>query len=138
MSMFCSQNVARRRARAWPITTRVVSTLSCQGALALRGQLLGDLLAHKRLDHVTVFDIGEALESDPAFITTADPLDIVLETAERANTTLIDHHVVAQQPTLGIARYAPLGHIAAGDHADARDMEGLAHLRTAHGVLGHL
>src|SRR5919109_504534 len=106
--------------------------------LALRGELFGDLLAHKRLDDITTLNVGEALQPDAAFVATAHFVHILLEAAERGNTPLIHHDIVAQQSALGVAGDGPLGDVAASDDADAWDMIELAHLGTAHDMLGHL
>src|SRR4029453_2435902 len=52
-------------------------------ALALRGKLLGDPLAHKWLDDVPALEVGEAFEPNSAFIAASHFVDILLEAAQR-------------------------------------------------------
>ena len=54
---------------------------------------------------------------------------VVLEAAQRAELAFVDHDVVAQQPRLRVAgaRDAAVGDHAAGDGADLRHLEDLAH-----------
>ena len=56
--------------------------------------------------------------------------DVVLEAAQRADLALVDDDVVAQQARLRVAgaRDAAFVHHAAGDRAELRHLEDLAHL----------
>src|SRR5918995_1569222 len=80
--------------------------------LALRGEFLRNLLAHKWLDNITALEVGEAIERNTTFVAATHFVDIFLKAAERGDAPLIDHDVVAQQPAVGIAGDGALGDVA--------------------------
>src|SRR5262249_49893146 len=94
-----------------------------------------DLLDLVRLDDVADLHVLEVLESDPALVAAGHLADVLLEAAQAADATLVNHHVVAQQADLAAAEHLPLGDEAARDDTLARHGERLAHLDAAEALL---
>src|SRR6185295_6976725 len=90
-----------------------------------------DLFAAVGLDHVARLEVLEALEADAAIEAGADLRDVVLEAPERRDLPLEDNAIVAQQADQGVAWDDPFDDVAAGDRADLRHLEGVAHLGAA-------
>src|SRR3954468_21851886 len=89
-------------------------------------QRAGDLFDFEAFDDVADLDILVILERHTAFVAVAHLADLVLEALQRLQRAFVDHDVVAQQADLGAAPHDALGHHAAGDLADPRDVEDLA------------
>src|ERR1043166_5779758 len=81
------------------------------------------------LDEIAGLQVIEALEADAALEARLHLADVVLETAQRANLAFEDDDVVAEQARgrLTGARDRSLGAHAAGNRADLRHLEHLAH-----------
>ena len=73
--------------------------------------------------------------ADAALEALRDLADVVLEAAQRAELALVDLDRVADQADLRVALDRAVGDHAAGDRADLRDGEGLAHLGLAQRLL---
>src|ERR1700692_1297184 len=74
-----------------------------------------DLLGDECLDYVAHLKVDVIMDADAAFHSGANLAGIVLETAERADLSGEDHHVVAQQADFGVALDKAVGDLAAGD-----------------------
>src|SRR6516225_9164611 len=90
-----------------------------------------DLLDLERLDHVADLHVLVAVEADAALEALLDLGDVVLEAPQRADLAFVDDAVVAQQAELGAAWDDAFGDVAAGDDAELRNLEGVAHLGAA-------
>src|SRR3954471_4684850 len=114
--------------RAWAMASPI-SRLSPAGL----GDRRGDALHGEHLDDVADLQIVVALEADAALEARLDLGHVVLEAAQRAQLALVDHHVVAQQARLRLARALDdaVGDHAAGDGAELRRLEDLPHLGRA-------
>src|SRR5216684_7922617 len=86
-------------------------------------QCRGQLLDLEGLDDVAVLDVLELLDADAALEALPNLGDIVLEVAQRADLSLQDDAVVAQQPDAGRARNDALGDHAPRDQARLRHLE---------------
>src|SRR5204863_10124863 len=75
------------------------------------------------LDDVPDFHVGVVLEADPALVPRGHLACVFLEAPQAADATIVDHDVVAHQPTPGAARDLPVDYIGSGDRADAADGE---------------
>src|SRR4028119_558815 len=84
------------------------------------------LFAEVGLDHVARLEVLEALEADTAVEAGPHLGHVVLEAPEGRDLPLVHHPVVAQQPDAGGARDDPFDHMAAGDGAPLRNLEGVA------------
>src|SRR3954467_14648443 len=82
----------------------------------------------EHLELVAFLDIGEVLERHAALEARLDIAHVVLESLERVDLAGVDDHVVAQHPHLGASLDHAFLNVAAGDRADLRDAEYLAHL----------
>src|SRR5207248_1815923 len=93
----------------------------------------GYALHREHLDHVADLQVVVLVEADAALEAGLHLAHVVLEAAQRADLSLVDHDVVAQQARLRVAgaRDAPFGDHAAGDRAELRHLERLAHVRDA-------
>src|SRR5579872_1134469 len=89
-------------------------------------QRAGDFLDLEALDDVALLDVLVILEGHAAFVAFADLADLVLEALQRLQRALVNDDVVAQEAHLGAAPHDAVGHHAAGDLADAGDVEDLA------------
>src|SRR6266852_7546991 len=82
------------------------------------------------LDDVADLEVVELLEADAALEARLHLADVVLEAAERSYLAFVDDDVVAEETRLRVAgtRDAPFGHHAAGNRAELRHLERLAHV----------
>src|ERR1700730_13411282 len=87
------------------------------------------------LDEVAGFDVLETIEADAAVEPGAHLGDVVLEAPQRSDLAFVDDAVVAQQAHRGAARDHPFDHVAAGDGAHLRHLEGIADLGPSGGDL---
>src|SRR5512140_2977116 len=92
-----------------------------------------DALHGEDLDMVADLDVVEPFEADTALETGLHLAHIVLEPAERPDLALVHDDVVADQARLRVAaaRDPAVGHHAAGNRAELRDLERVAHLGDA-------
>ena len=99
--------------------------------MSLRG--LGNAFHLEHFDHVADLDVVEALQPETALEARLDLRDVVLEPLERGELAFPHDHAVAEQAGLGVALAGDgaLGDHAAGNRADLRHLEGIAHLRHA-------
>src|ERR1051325_8550678 len=98
-----------------------------------RGRYL-HALHGEHFDHIARLDVVEAFETDAALEAGLHFADVILEAAQRGDLALEHDDVVAQQTRRRFARArdAPFGHHAAGNRADLRHAEYLAHFGGAH------
>src|SRR5436190_1921694 len=89
------------------------------------------LLGLERFDHVADLDVLEPLDADAALEALPDLGHIVLEVPQRADLAFVDHAVVAQEAHARGARDHAVDDHAAGDDADLRHLEGVAHFGAA-------
>ena len=91
------------------------------------------LLDDERFDDVADLDVVEPLEADAAFEARLHLGHVVLEAAQRADLAFVDDDVVAEQPRLRVAGAgdAAVGDHAAGNRAELRHLEGVAHFGRA-------
>src|SRR5688500_3891386 len=111
--------------------TRSTVFAFCISHLALHGSRSRRRVAlHlEDFDDVADLDVVVVLQADAALETVLDLADVILEAAQRADLAFVDDDVVAQQTGLRFAgaRDAALGDHAAGNRADLRHLEDLAH-----------
>src|SRR3954452_25155211 len=79
------------------------------------------------LQHVALLDVLVALERDAALVALRHLARVLLEAPQRADPAGPDHGAVAHEPDGRVAAHDAARHITAGDRADARGAEGLAH-----------
>src|SRR5581483_9738415 len=89
------------------------------------------------LDLVAGLDVVVLLDADAALHAVAHFVDVLLEAAQRFQFALEDHHVVAQHADRLVALDHALDHHAAGDRAEFRGAEHVAHFGGAENVLSH-
>src|SRR5688500_4943963 len=91
------------------------------------------------LDHVAHLHVVEVLDADAALEAFADLAHVLLEAAERPDDAVEDLHAVADEADARArAADGSRAHGAAGDEADLRHLERLAHLGLAeHDFLLH-
>src|SRR4051794_39475394 len=97
-------------------------TAPCQGLL----ELPLHLARLEDLEDVALLDVAVALERDAALVAVGDLAHVLLEAAQRADPAGPDHSAVAHKAHRSAAAHDARGHVAAGDRADARGLEGLA------------
>src|SRR5208337_3065464 len=117
---------------------KIMEQISCRMRLSIRRsltsaiaaplQLLRELPGFVDLDGVPDSDVVEALQPDSAFEAFLDLPRVVLETLERGYFALEDLYSVPNQPDLGVASHLAAHDLAAGNGADLRYLEGVAHL----------
>src|SRR5205823_14289608 len=82
-----------------------------------------------RLDHVVDLDVVERAETDAALEALADLRRVVLEPSQRLDRQVVRRdRAVADEPRLGVAHDRAVSDQAAGDVAELRRAEHLAHL----------
>src|SRR4051794_4028582 len=104
-------------------------------ARALDGELALDLAGLVDLQDVALLDVRVVLENDAALEAGGDLADVVVEAPQAADRGVVDDRAVAHDPHLGAAADDAVGDVRAGDRADARGAEGLAHLDGPDGLL---
>ena len=87
--------------------------------------LCGDLFGDIALDDVADFDAVEPVDADAAFKAARNFFHVVFEALELAHRPFDDHDVVAVDAQFAAPDDLAFRHIAARDHADARDLESL-------------
>ena len=85
-----------------------------------------DLFDNVCLDNISHLDIGEMLESDPAFESGLHFGDVILEAAQRTDFSLVNHRVVPEQPGFGIAPDHAIQHVGSRNESEFGDPEGVA------------
>src|SRR5437899_7002746 len=90
-----------------------------------------DLAGLEDLEDVALAEVVEALEEDAALEALRHLAHVVLEAAELRDRRLVDDRAVADDPDARTAADDAAGHVGAGDRAEARDAEELAHLHLA-------
>ena len=85
------------------------------------------------LEYVTLFDVGELLQGDAAFIAFGHFLGVILEALQGCNGILADDDTVTHQAQLGIAGDLAGSNTAAGNSANAGNLVDLANLCFAQG-----
>src|SRR5687767_10195249 len=92
-----------------------------------------DALHREDFDHVADLDVVVIRQADAALEARLHLADVVLEAAQRSDLAFVHDDVVAQQAGLRFAGAcdAPFGHHAAGNGADLRHLEDLAHVGAA-------
>src|SRR5256885_14040946 len=87
--------------------------------------------------YTTLFrsDVLEVAQHDAALEPGRDLAHVVVEAAQRLDLAGVDDGPVAHEPDLGAAADRAVGDIGAGDDADARRAEQLAHLDGAVGLI---
>src|SRR4051794_7598196 len=115
-----------------PATTGTAPVAEAPGPLPCR-KLRAGLLPHlERLDDVVDLDVVEATQRDTALEALADLGRIVLEPPQRLDGGVLRHHrAVADDPRLGVAPDETGADQAAGDDADLRGAEHVAHFGAA-------
>src|SRR5690606_10764387 len=103
---------------------------------ALQGPLHLD--AFVALDLVADLDVVVVLDADAALGAGTHLVDVILEAAQRLQRALEDDHVVAQDADRVVASNRALDDKAAGDLADLRRLEHLAHFRKTDDLLAGL
>src|SRR6185369_4527385 len=93
--------------------------------LPLRHHFCRNSLGHESLDHIPGFDIAVVGDRDAALHAIGDLACVVFEPAQRANLTLEDDDVVAQESHFGVALDQAIRHAAPSDCAHLRDPERL-------------
>src|SRR6185369_9570233 len=91
----------------------------------------GDLFHLVGLDVIAYLQVLVIVEADAALIPGQDLARIVLEAPQADHLPGVDDHVVAHQAGRGIAGNAAVDDEAAGNRADARNTERIAHLGSA-------
>src|SRR5678816_1387915 len=81
------------------------------------------------LDLVTRLDVVVLLDADAALVAVAHFVDVFLEAAQRFELALEDHGVVAQHADRLVPLDHALHHHAAGNRAELRAAEHVAHFR---------
>src|SRR4051794_16800418 len=79
------------------------------------------------LQHVALLDVLVALERDAALVALGDLARVLLEAPQRADPAGPDDGAVADQAHRRAAPHEAGGDVAAGDRADPRGAERLAH-----------
>src|SRR5437016_6806867 len=104
-----------------------------QGGAARPGDALcpWDLALLVGLDDVAGLQVLEVGEADAALVAGLDLAHVVLESLERRDGAGPDDDTLAQEADLRAPRDHTVLDVAAGDGADARDAEHLAHLGVA-------
>src|SRR5262245_60708998 len=129
-------NAARRRGcrRSRPTTPdrRVLGGGGRRGRLEV-GAL--DLARLVDLEHVAFLDVVEALEQDPALEAFLDLAHVVLEALQLRDPRFVDHGAVAHYAHVRVSAHGAARDVRAGDRAEARDPEQLAHLDLAERAL---
>src|SRR5687768_13570843 len=99
-------------------------------------QFCRNLIDSVGLDDVTAFDVAEILNSDTAFVALLHFANIVFETTERSQPSLIHHHIVTNHPN---ARACPsnrsIDHVGSGNRAGLGHGEHLPDFRPAEHAL---
>src|SRR5262245_49109627 len=103
-----------------------------------RLQRAGHFLDPVDLQDVADLDVVEVGDPDPALEAARHLANVVLEPPQGPDRAVVDHHLVADDADLGVARHRPLGHVAPGDDSDLRDAERVAHFHHAVHVLALL
>src|SRR5215468_5153371 len=99
---------------------------SPRSAITLAARLLPHL---ERLDDVVDLDVVEAAQRDAALEALTDLGGVILEPAQRRDRrVLVNDGTVPDNPGLGVAPDETGAHQAAGDDANLRGAEHLAHL----------
>src|SRR5690348_7691117 len=96
-----------------------------------------NLDAFEALDLVARLDVVVLLDADAALHAVAHFVHVLLETAQRFQLALEDHHVVAQHADRLVPAHHAFDDHAAGDRAELRRAEHVAHFGGAEDVLAH-
>src|SRR5690348_7014009 len=88
----------------------------------------GNLQDFKDLELVLLLEVAEVLHRHAALEAGLHLAHVVLEALERVDLARMDDHVVAQHAQLRAALDEAFQHVAAGNGADLRNLEHLAHL----------
>src|SRR5438105_9528401 len=124
-----------------PITTILPRAPPAQPLRGRRSRVLRKIRALalpglEDLEDVALAEVVEAFEEDAALEALRHLAHVVLEAPELRDRRLVDDGAVADDPHAGAAADDAAGHVAAGDRAEARDPEELAHLHLAERLLG--
>src|SRR5690606_32509406 len=90
------------------------------------------------LDLIADLDVVVVAHADAALGSGAHLRHVVLEPPQRLELALVDHDVVAQHADRILTPHVAVDHHAAGDVAELRRAEDLAHFREAHDLLADL
>src|SRR5688572_8318108 len=82
-------------------------------------------------DHVADLDVVEVLDADTTLVSLLHFFHVVLEAAQGGDGTGVDLDAIADHADASLTSDDAVAHAAAGDGADARDLEDLADFRLA-------
>src|SRR3954466_16073905 len=110
-----------------------MTTCSSRRRRSAGGRLEGarDLLGAIALDDVADLEVVEVLDADAALEPFAHLAHVFLEATERRDRAVVDLHAIADDARTTLAVDDAAAHVAAGDRAEAGDLEDLAHHRLA-------
>src|SRR5690349_25176255 len=94
----------------------------CRGYIQNRG----GLFHLEALENIADLHVVEIRDADAALVSITHFVHIFLEAAERIDAPSVSDDAIAHDADFRIALDEPIEHIAAGDHADALDAEGVA------------
>ena len=90
---------------------------------------------NKRLDDISLFQVLILVQSQAALVTRCDLLDIVFETSQRLDFTLVNDYIVPDQPGLAVALEHSGNDLTSGNNPDFRHGKHLPYLGPSHDFL---